>query len=51
MLDEETQLPYAGEGEQDHCYFNNATYDLGGFIISGNGDLLRCYNGVWVKEN
>jgi len=32
------------------CYFNDKSYDLGTYVCSGSGELLRCENGIWVQE-
>lgn len=32
------------------CYFNNAAYTHGAYVCSGSGELLRCDNGLWVRE-
>ena len=36
--------------ERPVCYFNNASYAMGEFVCSGSGELLRCENGLWVRE-
>ena len=32
------------------CYFNNAAYTHGAYVCSGSEELLRCENGLWVRE-
>jgi hypothetical protein len=36
--------------ELDVCYFNNVAYDDGEYVCSGSGELLRCENGLWIRE-
>ena len=32
------------------CYFNNSSYPSGKYVCSGNGELLHCSSGLWVRE-
>lgn len=32
------------------CYFNSAAYTHGDYVCSGSGELLRCENGLWVRD-
>ncbi|NIR59302.1 MAG: hypothetical protein GWO02_07170 [Gammaproteobacteria bacterium] len=36
--------------EEAVCYFNNRVYAPGTFVCAGTSELLRCWNGVWVRE-
>ncbi len=36
--------------ERPVCYFNNVAYQSGQFVCAGRGELLRCEEGVWVRE-
>jgi hypothetical protein len=48
--DTEDDVPDGQELESGVCYFNNAVYPLGTYVLSGD-ELLRCERrGVWVRE-
>ena len=48
--DTEDDLPDGLELESGVCFFNNAAYPLGTYVLSGD-ELLRCeQRGVWVRE-
>jgi hypothetical protein len=48
--DTEDDVPDGSELESGVCYFNNAVYPLGTYVLSGD-ELLRCERrGVWVRE-
>ena len=31
------------------CYFNSLSYPYNGYVRSGNGELLRCRYGMWLR--
>jgi len=39
----------AALSEAPVCWFNGVAYENGRFVCTG-ADLLRCTNGVWVRE-
>lgn len=48
--DTEDDVPDGAELEAGVCYFNDAVYPLGAYVLSGD-ELLRCERrGVWVRE-
>ena len=51
ILDEvDEDLPVDIDVETGVCYFNDAAYRLGDYVLSGS-EMLRCEErGVWVRE-
>lgn len=50
IFDEYEDLSLDLELESGACYFNNAVYPLGHFLLSGS-ELLHCEGrGIWVRK-
>lgn len=48
--DEEMEVLAQEFEEQPRCFFNNVAYAGGSYVCSGSGELLRCEQGIWVRE-
>ncbi len=49
VVDESEELSPDAELGGDVCYFNNVSYPIGQYVLSGS-DLLQCQKGgVWVR--
>jgi hypothetical protein len=49
ILDEDEELSTDEELEAGVCYFNNSSYAIGQYVLTGS-DLLQCQErGVWVR--
>ena len=33
------------------CWYNGASYPSGSMVRSGDGSLLRCEKGIWVRQD
>jgi hypothetical protein len=50
ILDEYSDISLDQELETGACYFNNAVYPVGQYLLSGS-ELLHCeQRGVWVRK-
>lgn len=50
ILDEYEELSLDMELEAGVCYFNDAAYPIGAYVLSGD-EVLRCEErGVWVRK-
>ncbi len=50
IFDEYEEFSLDQELEAGVCYFNNVTYPIGAFVLSGS-ELLQCDGrGVWVRR-
>ena len=50
IFDEYEEFSLDQELEAGVCYFNNAAYPIGAFVLSGS-ELLQCDGrGVWVRR-
>lgn len=50
IFDEDDDISLDLELEAGVCYFNNMTYPIGQYLLSG-GELLHCEGrGVWVRR-
>jgi hypothetical protein len=50
IFDEYADVSLDLELEAGACYFNNATYPIGQYVLSGD-ELLQCEDrGVWVRK-
>jgi hypothetical protein len=50
IFDEDEEASLDLELESGVCYFNNAAYKIGQYVLSGH-ELLRCEGrGVWIRE-
>lgn len=50
ILDEYEELSLDMEMEAGACYFNDAAYPIGAYVLSGS-ELLHCEErGVWVRK-
>lgn len=48
--DEEFDVLAQEQEAQPVCYFNNEAYANGSFVCSGSGVLLKCQQGLWLRE-
>jgi hypothetical protein len=50
IFDQDDEISLDLELEAGVCYFNDAAYRLGEYVLSGN-EVLRCEGrGVWMRE-
>lgn len=50
IFDEQEEISLDLELEAGVCYFNNAVYPIGEYVLSGS-ELLHCEErGVWVRR-
>jgi hypothetical protein len=50
IFDEDEEISLDLELEAGVCYFNNVTYPIGQYLLSGS-ELLHCEErGVWVRK-
>lgn len=50
IIDDEEDLTLDLELEAGVCYFNDTSYPIGSYVMSGD-EVLRCEDrGVWVKK-
>ena len=50
ILDDDQEFSLDLELESGVCYFNNVTYPIGQYVLSGN-ELLHCEErGLWVRK-
>ena len=48
--DEDYEVFAQESDELPGCYFNGVSYKIGDYVCSGSGELLRCEQGVWLRE-
>ncbi len=50
IFDQDDEISLDLELEAGVCYFNDAAYRIGEYVLSG-GEVLRCEGrGVWMRE-
>ncbi len=50
IFDEDDEISLDLELEAPVCYFNDVSYPIGKYVLSGN-EVLRCEGrGVWIRE-
>ena len=48
--DEDTPLAAEEFDELPVCWFNGVAYESGAIVHSGDGAILHCEKGVWVRQ-
>jgi hypothetical protein len=49
--DEDAPLMAQEFDELPMCWFNGETYESGAMVTTGDGSLLRCEKGVWIRQD